>query len=113
MRERFVAEFGEDAALAVERAANEHANGINSERKGADPFRWALLICIGYECMSRDGFRKDHGFAPEWSAVDAWMRQPDQRAAFSAHDGDCDYLALMGGAYNCYMPEQPTKGAEA
>jgi hypothetical protein len=103
MRARFVERFGEEAAAIVEAAANGHSNGINSENTGSDPFRWALLICIGYECMSVDRYRQYHDFTPAWADVDAWMKEPEQREAFREHDGDSDYLALFSGAYNEYV----------
>jgi hypothetical protein len=74
IREKFVAAFGEDQASALIRAAEEHENGVNSANKGSDPFKWALLICIGYECISRDRFREYHGITASWEQLRQWIK---------------------------------------
>ena len=98
MREQFVQRFGEADAVAIERAACEHKNGIH-DKMGSDPFRWALLICIGYECMSR--FANYHQIATPFAEIDTWMLE--HTADFAAYDGDSDFLALFGGAYDKYV----------
>ena len=119
VRAGFVKAFGEKEAAAVEAAANEHANGVNSERKGDDPFKWALLICkgddpfkwallicIGYECCSKDDYRKYHGIIAPWAKIKAWIKK---RGKLHSHVGDCDYLSMMSGAYNEFMPKKRKK----
>jgi hypothetical protein len=100
IRESFVEAFGEDQAAAIERAAEGHKNGIH-DRPGSDPFRWAIVICIGLQCMSEDAYRDEHGITAPWDALKTWIRAS---ANLAAHDGDCDYVALMLGKYNEYMP---------
>lgn len=95
IREQFVALFGEDNAKAIEAAAKSHAE---SENKGSDPFRWALSICIGYECMSK--FADYHGITAPWQDIDKWMAE---NAILREHDGDCDCLALFAGNYDRYV----------
>jgi len=98
LRESFVERFGESDAAAIEAAANQHKNGIH-DRVGSDPFRWALLICIGFECMTR--FAKEHGITTPFEKIDAWMME--HTADFAAHDGDTDFITLFVGGYNKYV----------
>lgn len=104
IRGKFVERFGEDQAVAIERAANEHANGINDENRGSDPFKWALLICLGYECISKDSYREHHGVTAPWDELKAWTKSD---ADLAAHDGDADWLSLLAGVYNEYMASEP------
>lgn len=98
IRGKFVERFGEDDAKAIEAAAEQHSNGSNSERKGSDAFRWALLIAIGWECISR--FRGDHGIKLDTEELREWCKD---HADFGSHNGDCDYLSLMSGEYENWM----------
>lgn len=109
VRERFVADFGEDQAAAIERAAEEHKNGIH-DNPGSDYFRWALVICVGYDCMKKDPFRQHHGITVPWETLRPWIKEHGQ---FAEHDGDTDYLSLMIGVYNWYAgrPEFSEEGA--
>jgi hypothetical protein len=100
VREKFVARFSESEALAIEAAADEHGNGINDQRRGSDPFKWALLIAIGYECASRESFREHHKITAPWDDLRQWMRD---EADLASHDGDCDYLSLLCGAYDDFV----------
>ena len=100
IRKEFVKEFGENTARLIEACALEHSNGINNNDKGDDPFKWAILMCIGYECMSKPEYRKYHGFDIKWREVKRWIKD---NARLGEHKGDLDYLALYAGAYNQYM----------
>lgn len=104
-REKFIERFGTQQAIAIEAAANEHMNGIH-DNPGSDRFRWALCICIGYECMSRDEFRKYHGITIAWPVLKSWIKE---EANLAEHDGDVDYMALLAGWYDEYMPKGKTK----
>ena len=103
IRKQFAAEFGEKEAARIEAAAIEHGNGINNKNIGSDPFKWALLICIGYECFSRDRFRKYHGIKAKAVNIKKWIKK---QGHLELHNGDCDYLSLLSGAYNEYMPKK-------
>jgi hypothetical protein len=96
-----VAQFGEEEAAKIETVAEQHGNGINDQNRGSDHFRWALCIAIGYECVSRDKFREYHGIAVDPQEFNAWVKA---EAELDKHDGDCDYLALLAGVYNEFMP---------
>lgn len=102
VREQFVEQFGEAEAAAVEAAAEEHAHGINDKNRGSDPFKWALLIAIGYQCMETDHYRESHGIFAPWESLRDWMIES---ADLGSHDGDSDMLALFAGAYNAYVKE--------
>ena len=101
VRDHFVSAFGEDLAQKIEASANYHANDVNSKNRGSDPFKWALLICIGYECCSKKQFRQYHGILTPWEDIRGWIKEHGDLAT---HNGDCDYLALLSGAYNEFMP---------
>ena len=109
VRASFVERFGEDQAAAIEAAAEKHENGINSVNKGSDPFKWACLIAIGYQCAEVGSYREEHGITAPWGEVRQWLKES---AELHTHNGDCDYLALMCGKYNEYMPE-PVESPDA
>lgn len=93
IRAAFAARFGERNAANIEAAAVEHKNGVH-DNPGSDPFKWALLIAIGHECMTQ--FADYHKITVDPDAVKAWIVE---HADLASHDGDFDYLAAMCGAY--------------
>jgi len=102
VKESFIKKFGKEEAEKIEKAAQEHENGVNNGNKGRDPFKWAILICLGYECISKDGYRDYHGITTPWPELKKWIKRS---AKLHTHDGDCDYLSLFAGVYNEYMPK--------
>jgi hypothetical protein len=100
-REKFVEKFGEEQAKRVYDAAVEHKNGLH-DREGSDPFRWAIAICIGFECLSEERYRKSHGITVPWEDIKRWIIEEGD---LKNHDGDVDYLALCVGGYNEFVPE--------
>lgn len=111
MRADFVKKFGAEEAEHIEAAAHEHANGINSLNKGKDPFRWAVLICIGHQCMSHPDYRRHHQIETPWPQMDAWLKNYERRVWISEHDGDVDYLALFAGKYQEYVLTEEERAA--
>lgn len=103
IRKAFVKKFGEDQAKAIEAAAQGHANGVNDGSRGSDPFKWALLIAIGYQCIELDDYRSYHGITAPWAEVKQWMID---HAKLDEHDGDVDYLTAFSGGYDEYMPHE-------
>jgi hypothetical protein len=97
IRDAFAAEFGKDTAAAIEAAAASHKNGVH-DNPGSDPFKWALSICIGHECMSK--YRDDHGVTADPEAIRLWVVEHGDLAS---HDGDVDYLALLCGVYDPWL----------
>ena len=106
-RQSFVRHFGEEEATRVELAAAEHANGINDQNKGSDPFRWAITIVIGYQCAEVHSYRLYHEITSPWSEIKEWI---GKHGDLENHDGDCDYITLFAGKYNEFMPSKPDRG---
>jgi hypothetical protein len=103
IRHAFAERFGDDQAEAIYAAAREHRNGVH-DNEGSDPFKWALLICIGFECMSSDAYRGGHGITAPWDEIKQWIKD---HADLASHDGDCDYITMFTGGYDEYMPQRP------
>ena len=99
IRAAFVDRFGEDNATAIEAAANEHKNGVH-DSPGSDPFKWALLIAIGYECVTR--YADYHHVTADQDELREWCLE---HADLASHDGDCDFLAMIVGAYAGWVVE--------
>lgn len=96
-RESFVELFGEQQASAIEAAAEGHKNGVH-DKKGSDPFKWACLIAIGYQCVEK--FGQSHGITVPFDEFKAWAIEHGE---FASHDGDFDYISAFCGHYNEYM----------
>jgi hypothetical protein len=104
IREKFVKDWGEELANKIEEAANYHRNGINDQNIG-DPFKWALLICIGYRCLENKEYRKFHGIPNlNWKKLKKWIKE---NAELGSYRGDLDYISLFLGVYNYYLKKPP------
>ena len=103
IRESFVEHFCEEEATKLEIAALGHANGVNSQNKGSDSFKWVVLICLGYQCVELEGYREYHKITTDWDDFKKWVKQ---HANLDKHDGDCDYLALFSGVYDEFVEKQ-------
>ena len=101
IREQFEKDFGKKQANAVMAAAEYHKNGVH-DKMGSDPFRWAIAICLGYQCMEKDRFREYHGITIPWETVKEWIKV---HGDLKNHDGDSDYLSLLCGVYNEFVKE--------
>jgi hypothetical protein len=97
-RDDFISHFGEENALAIEAAADSHKNGVH-DKEGSDRLRWALLICIGYDCIEK--YSADHQITCSWEDVRDWMKM--HKEYIGKHDGDSDYLAMLCGRYNEFV----------
>lgn len=105
IRGAFVERFGAENADRVEACAQQHKTwrDFDAERGyGSDVFRWAVLMVISFECLTR--FAASHGFTCDGAEVYAWLKEPAQRDWLAAHDGDFDAIAMLSGAYNDFMP---------
>lgn len=107
VKDDFIKRFGVKEAEAIERAAESHGNGINDRRRGDDPFKWALCICIGYQCMEISSYREFHEIRSPWDEIKSWIKD---YAHIGTHNGDVDYLSLLIGKYKEYMPAKPGEG---
>ena len=105
LRQSFVDRFGEADALRVEDAAVEHAKEANSKNRGDDEFRWAILICIGSECLTR--FRAYHKIKAGQEAIHSWI--VDNKQYLLKHKGDVDYLMLALGGYNFLLGDDDAR----
>ena len=110
IRNNFEKVFGKNEAQRVWDSAISHGNSINDINKGSDPFKWALLICIGYQCLEKKDYRKHHSIVASWVRLKQWIKK---HGGLNTHDGDCDYLSLMTGVYNEYMPQKTRKSKKA
>ena len=97
-RDSFVEHFGEEEAQNVEAAALLHEDTLFDER-GSDPFRWAICICIGFQCMELDKYRSHHGITTPWKTLKQWIKE---HGDLQNHDGDVDTLAHGAGMYEEY-----------
>lgn len=102
VRDSFVQKFGEDEARRLEDAASEHKNGVH-DWTGSDPFKWVLVICIGYQCFEKPSYRTYHKIEAPYEEIRQWIKSDGH---LDTHDGDCDFLSLFVGAYNDFMPEK-------
>lgn len=103
IRKQFVKDFGELMAVTLEIAAESHINEVHND-KGSDPFKWVLLICIGYQCFEKPAYRKWHKIPtkPSFTTLKKWIRE---NADLGSHDGSCDYLSLFCGAYKPFIKD--------
>lgn len=101
IREDFVKEFGEQTASAIETAAEKHENGLHPN-KGNDPFKWALMLAISYQCFEVTSYKKEHKIKPSYARISKWIKDYGN---LKDYDGDVDFLALVSGAYNKYVPK--------
>lgn len=99
IREKFVKEFGEEQATMVEKASDFHDKDIHNN-KGSDPFKWSLLIAIGYECIDR--YKDYHKITIPTKKLKDWIKN---NADLGSHDGDSDYLSLAAGSYKEYVKQ--------
>ena len=98
LRERFVAEFGEHLALAIEAAIERHVPRLRMRlERGSDPFRFALVWAVGLECLTRDEFRAQHGIEVPWELLREWLREADLLAGF---DGTFDWGGRAAGRFD-------------
>lgn len=110
VRESFVERFGEEQAVALENAGNGHrADLLAGDEHGPDAFRDAIVIAIGFECFTSDHYRKSHGITVPVADLTAWIREHGDLAH---HTGPIDYLAMLVGRYQPYIPEYDEPPAE-
>jgi hypothetical protein len=68
LRARFVARFGPELAETVDRATEHHIKVLPAPlSQGSDPFRFALVWAIGFECLTRPAYRQEHSIAATWA----------------------------------------------
>lgn len=95
LRQSYEERFGKKQAEALVTAAEMHRNGVH-DNKGNDPFAWAVLIALGYQCVEL--YSKHHGITVSFEDFQQWCL--DNVEEFKTYDGDFDYLGAMTGAYD-------------
>ncbi len=102
IRDTFVARFGEDQALAIEKAAESHVEGSHAlDDRGSDEFRYLFLIAVSWECATR--FAADHDITVPEAELRDWALSDGH---LGEHDGDVpDYLGLIAGMYDGWLVE--------
>jgi len=106
VRESFVEHFGEDQARAIEAACALHkAESIHSkDGMGDDPFKYAVLMCIGYNCVK---YGKSHGITISPTDFKRWCLEHGDLASYKGPIPD--YISLFAGVYDEYFPSEETQ----
>ena len=102
-RENFVKEFGEEEAIKIEEAALEHNNEIHPCGEEIDSFIWSIAICIGYQCFEIERYRQYHKINAPYIKIKEWIIKNN---LFKNYQGHLDYVSLLVGAYNDYIPKE-------
>lgn len=106
IEKKFIKDWGKELADKVKEAAESHRNEVNGKNIG-EYFKWALLICIGYQCLEIPEYREYHNIPNlNWNKMKKWIRD---NAELGTYQGDCDYLSIFSGKYNYFMPKQKSK----
>lgn len=109
IRDSFVDTFGEEEAKRVEEAAKVHLDEVNpydvlgtahKKNRGHDPFQWAIVMVIAYNCIKNPGYREWHGFKIGWDEFDEWVKL---EADLTSYEGEFDAMALMLGEFTPYL----------
>jgi hypothetical protein len=117
-RDKYASRFGEAEAVAIEAAAAEHARpdeivdmldvlgslavsdtapGDYKSNRGSDPFKWALMMTISYECVSKESYREHHGIEAPWADIREWIIAEADMRSF---DGVWDPMAKANGMFD-------------
>ena len=101
LRSRFAARFGEDLADTIERVAEHHTKVLPAPlERGSDPFRFALVWAIGFECLTRPEFRLEHGITAPWADLLTWICDEADLASF---DGTMDLSGRGRGLFDLIL----------
>lgn len=112
LRKKFVEVFGEWDASLLEEACDMHIHAKSNDPliafvaglfgdspenhekddRGSDPFRYVILTCLGYECVTNDGYRRAHALTLDPFEFMKWCIT---EADLESFDGDQpDHLAM-------------------
>ena len=97
LKKDFIKQFSKGQAKLLLKAARSHKNGIHDE-EGKDPFSWAILLCLSYQCIEVDSFRKHHGITINYAQFMQFLEEHIKE--LRAHKGSVDYLGLFSGVYD-------------
>ena len=111
LRARFVSRFGAGLAETVEAVAEHHTKVIPAVMdRGSDPFRFALVWAIGFECLTRPEFRLEHGIATPWADLLTWICD---EADLSSFDGTMDLSGRGRGLFDAILGPHTDADVEA
>lgn len=101
VRASFVEHFGEEQARALEEACNNHLDlmGCNTNR-GSDPFKYVIIVVIGFSCVEKEEYRKIHGITISFDEFKEWVKNYGN---LITHDGDWDELSVIDDTYVEYI----------
>lgn len=101
LRNRFVARFGDDLAETIEAVVEHHTKVIPAVlERGSDPFQFALVWAIGFECLTRPEFRWEHGVTAPWADLLTWICDEADLASF---DGTMDLSGRGRGLFDAIL----------
>jgi hypothetical protein len=111
LRTRFVARFGDDLAETIVAVAEHHTKVIPAVLgRGSDPFRFALVWAIGFECLTRPEFRREHGITVPWADLLTWICDEADLASF---DGTMDVSGRGRGLFDAILGPHTEADVEA
>lgn len=111
LRIRFAARFGEDLAETIEQVAEHHTTVIPAVLdRGSDPFRFALVWAIGFECLTRPEYRLEHGITAPWADLLGWICD---EAALDSFDGTMDLSGRGRGLFDAILGPHTDADVEA
>lgn len=99
IRKAFEKEFGKLDAIAIMVAATSHADP--PRKRGIGLFQWALMICIGFDCITKQRFY--HGIGTHPSVIKSWVKK---YARLDKYNGPCDIATAFCGGYKKWMPDK-------
>jgi len=102
--------FGKEQAERMFEAGEYHRHELaEAGLHGSDPFRDAVAIAIGFDCFTSDRFREYHKITVPVADIRKWIRE---HGDLYHHDGPKDYISVMLGVYNEYIPEMDSGAGE-
>ncbi len=101
---KFAEKFDKTNALKIVYAAEEHEPLTYASCRGNDPFKWALLMCIAFQCIEVPEYADYHGFTFDLVEVRKWIKE---NVDFSDYDGDLGPLSLAAGVFAQYGIPSP------
>lgn len=111
VRSKFVARLGPNLADTIETAVAAPCPGVPGQiERGSDDFRWALVWAVGFECLTRPGFRREHGVTAPWADLCCWIAD---EADLANVDGTMDWSGRGAGRFDLILGRRSAADEEA
>jgi hypothetical protein len=111
LRARFIATFGLDLTETIEAVAEHHTKVMLAVLdRGSDPFRFAIVWAIGFACLTRPGFRLEHGVTAPWADLLGWICD---EAGLASFDGTMDLSGRGRGLFDAILGRHNEDDVEA